>query len=81
MITPAQCRAARAIMNMSQQELADASNVSRPTIADFEISKRTPYERTIRDIREALEKAGVTFIDENEPSMAGGRGVRCLSSE
>jgi hypothetical protein len=42
------------------------------TIADFERGAREPYPRTLEDVREALEKAGIEFIDEN----GGGAGVR-----
>ena len=39
---------------------------------DFERGARSPHKRTLRDIRVALEKAGVVFIDGN----GGGPGVR-----
>ncbi|MBF0185824.1 MAG: helix-turn-helix transcriptional regulator [Magnetococcales bacterium] len=72
MINPAQCRAARALLNWSRQDLAKAAQVAERTIVDFERGARTPYDRTLRDIREALEAAGVQFIAEN----GGGAGVR-----
>lgn len=71
-ITVAQVRAARGLLGWSQTDLASASGVSRPTIADFEAGKRTPYARTIDELRRSLERAGVEFIDEN----GGGAGVR-----
>jgi len=52
--------------------LADASSVAKATIANFEAGKRSPYARTLADIRLALETAGVEFIAEN----GGGAGVR-----
>jgi len=61
-MTPAQCRAARALLGWSQEELSVAASVSRKTIADFEADKRTAYDRTLRDLRAALEEAGVEFI-------------------
>jgi DNA-binding XRE family transcriptional regulator len=61
-ITPAQCRAARALLAMHQGELAERANVSRKTITDFEKSVRRPYERTLRDIKNTLEVAGIVFI-------------------
>tara|TARA_R110000744_G_scaffold172470_2_gene291071 strand:- start:36048 stop:36194 length:147 start_codon:yes stop_codon:yes gene_type:complete len=42
------------------------------TLADFEAGKRQPYDRTLKDIQETLEAAGVEFIPEN----GGGAGVR-----
>jgi transcriptional regulator with XRE-family HTH domain len=68
---PAQCRAARALLGWSQGQLAAASKVAVKTIADFERESRKPYERTLADIRRALEAAGVELIAEN-----GGPGVR-----
>lgn len=71
-LTPAQCRAARALLDWSQGDLAAESKVATKTLADFERGKRTPYDRTLADIRVALEAAGVEFIPEN----GGGAGVR-----
>lgn len=67
-----QCRAARALVGWSQDQLAEAAKVAKATIANFESGKRSPYGRTLDDIREALEAAGVVFIPEN----GGGAGVR-----
>lgn len=75
-VSSAQCRAARALLGWSQDQLAETSKVAKATIAAFEQGKRTPYDRTLEDIREALEEAGVVFLDEGEVSAAGGRGVR-----
>ncbi|MCR4378069.1 MAG: helix-turn-helix domain-containing protein [Rhodospirillales bacterium] len=72
MIISAQCRAARALLNWSRKDLADAAKVAERTIVDFERGAREPYERTLRDIREALEGAGVVFIAQN----GDGPGVR-----
>jgi transcriptional regulator with XRE-family HTH domain len=63
-LTPEQCRAARAIAAMSQQDLADASEVAKATIANFETGNRKPYKRTITALRQALEARGVTFTDD-----------------
>lgn len=71
-LSASQCRAARALLGWSQEQLASASNVAKATIANFEVGKRTPYDRTLADVREALESAGVVFIAEN----GGGAGVR-----
>lgn len=71
-ITKEQCKAARALLGWTQQDLAAASDVAQKTIADFERDLRNPYPRTVADIRRTLEEAGVEFIDEN----GGGPGVR-----
>ncbi|MER9257761.1 helix-turn-helix domain-containing protein [Mesorhizobium sp. M0619] len=71
-ISPAQCRAARALVGWSQDQLATASKVAKATIANFEAGKRTPYDRTLLDLQTALEAAGVELI----PRNGGGAGVR-----
>ena len=60
------------MLNLSRSELAEISSVSERTLVDFERGARNPYQRTLRDVRAALENGGVTFIDEN----GGGPGVR-----
>ena len=70
--TPAQCRAARALLDWSQQDLATASAVATKTLADFEKGKRVPYDRTLAAVVAAFESAGVQFIDQN----GAGPGVR-----
>lgn len=74
-ISPAQCRAARALLNWSQTDLETKAGVARKTLADFEGGKRKPYERTLAEIRATLEKAGVVLLASGE-TKAGGAGVR-----
>ena len=76
-MTPSQCCAARALVAMSQDRLAEASGVAKRTIASFEKEGRHPYERTIASLQKALENAGVEFIAEN----GGGPGVRLKTGE
>jgi transcriptional regulator with XRE-family HTH domain len=76
-MTPAQCRAARAILNAEQSEVADRAGIARATVIDFEKGIRTPRPATIAAIRAALEAAGVEFIAEN----GGGAGVRLKKSK
>ena len=71
-ITPSQCRAGRALIEMDQASLATAANLSRNTVVDFEKGRRTPNTNNLAAIRSALEAAGVEFIAEN----GGGPGVR-----
>ena len=71
-ITRDQCRGARALLEWTQDRLAEAAGVAKKTLADFEAGKRTPYDRTLADIRRALEAAGIEFIPEN----GGGAGIR-----
>ncbi|MDR3438731.1 helix-turn-helix transcriptional regulator [Telmatospirillum sp.] len=71
-ISPEQCRAGRALLDLDQASLALRSNVSRNTVVDFEKGKRVPNTNNLKAIRSALEGAGVEFIPEN----GGGAGVR-----
>lgn len=73
-ITPAQCRAARGLINMRQDELAALSRISKRTITHFENDERQAVPATLEAIRRALEAAGVEFIPEN----GGGAGVRLI---
>jgi transcriptional regulator with XRE-family HTH domain len=67
--TPGQCRAARALIGWSQDQLARASKVAKATIANFEAENRDPYPRTLDDIRAALEVAGVEFTNGGQPGV------------
>jgi transcriptional regulator with XRE-family HTH domain len=72
MLTPEQSRAARALIQWSQHELAARSNLGPSTIRDFEKGRRVPTANNLAAIKRALETAGVLFIPEN----GGGPGVR-----
>ena len=71
-MTPAQSRAARALIRMTQPELAEAAGLGLSTVVDFEKERRTVSDVAQESIRKALEAAGVEFIAEN----GGGPGVR-----
>ena len=71
-MTSAQCRGARAILEMTQPELARAASLGLSTVVDFERRRREVSEEAIKAMRRALEAAGIEFIDEN----GGGPGVR-----
>lgn len=64
-ITPSQCRAARSLINLDQNDLAKAASVSRGVIIDFEKERRTPGKNNLAAIRSALESAGVEFINDD----------------
>ncbi|MBU0583925.1 MAG: helix-turn-helix domain-containing protein [Alphaproteobacteria bacterium] len=78
MITAQQMRAARALAGIDQKVLAERAGVSVPTIQRMEASDgvvRGVVDTLVKVIR-ALEESGVELIGENQPSTAGGRGVR-----
>ena len=76
-LSAAQCRAARALVGISQAALAETSKVAKATIANFEAGKRDPYARTLNDLRQDLETRGVIFIETN----GEGPGVRLRKAE
>jgi transcriptional regulator with XRE-family HTH domain len=73
-VSTRQVKAARALLAWSQEKLAAAANISIPTIKRLEAHDGPLGGRsdTADRIREALQTAGVEFIDEN----GGGPGVR-----
>lgn len=72
MMSNAQCRAGRAMADISRETLARLSGVDASAIEAFERRLHTPDEAIIRKLQQALEDAGVVFIPEN----GGGAGVR-----
>jgi transcriptional regulator with XRE-family HTH domain len=72
-ITADQCRAARSLLNWTQDQLATNAVVSRATIADFESNTRQPMKNNLRSIADCMFAAGVDFI-EDEGDL--GVGVR-----
>ena len=67
----AQCKMARAALDLGVRELAELAKVSPNTIARMERGEEL-RERTVAAIRAALELAGVIFVEEN----GEGPGVR-----
>lgn len=82
MITAAQLRAARALIGVDQRSLADAAELSVPTIQRMEASEgiiRGTVDSLVKLVR-ALDAAGVELIGEDAVSSGGGRGVRLKAS-
>lgn len=77
MMTPAQCRAARALLDWSQQQLADAARVGVVTVRQLEAGASQPRNATLDVMKRALEEAGVIFVAEN----GEGPGVRLKKTE
>ena len=71
-ITGAQCRAGRALAELSREMLARLSRVDATVIEHFERKLDKPDAGAVKAIAAALEEAGVVFISEN----GGGVGVR-----
>ena len=71
-VTSAQVRMARAALNWTVRDLAEATNLHRNTISNIETGKYLGDEASLATIETVLRRAGVEFIDEN----GGGPGVR-----
>lgn len=69
-ITPAQCRMARAALRIGVRDLAAKSGVSAMTITRFENEASGGQSETLRKIQSALEEMGVEFTN------GDGSGVR-----
>ncbi len=61
-ISPTQVRASRAILDWSQDKLADTAGISRTTIHGFELGF-IPRQGTVERICSTLENAGIEFTD------------------
>lgn len=63
MITPAQIRAARHLLVMKQDELAQLAGVSIATLKRAESEREVPIsEETLNLIKETLEANGIIFL-------------------
>lgn len=77
MLKPPQCRAARALLNWTQAELAARTAISAVSIRAFEKGGEM-RESNLKLIRLTFEAAGVVFQNEGE-LVSGGLGVRFRS--
>jgi transcriptional regulator with XRE-family HTH domain len=71
-LTPEQCRAARGLLDWTQEELAERAGVSRSTVRDFEKGRHELHRTKEAQIVLTLEQAGVRLI----PADGMGPGVR-----
>ena len=71
MVTSEQCRAARALLGWTQEELAIRASVARRTIVEFEQGSRALQVRTRYAIAMTLENSGVVFMVDEESSGVG----------
>src|SRR3954451_4243404 len=72
LMSPSQCRGARALLDMTQPQLAALAGIGLSTVVDFEKQRRVVSDDAVRKMQEALESSGVVLISEN----GGGAGVR-----
>ncbi|AXX98074.1 hypothetical protein [Profundibacter amoris] len=64
-ISPKQCRAARALLDITRADLSQISSVSSAAIGGFETEATTPRAASISLVRAALEGKGIEFLDDD----------------
>jgi transcriptional regulator with XRE-family HTH domain len=70
MTSPAQLRAARVMLGLSQAEVAARASLSVPTIKRAEADKGIRVSEEVRAaIRAALETSGIEFTDGEAPGV------------
>ena len=74
-ITPAQCRAARGLLDWTQEQLAEQADLSRSTVRDFEGGKHGLQRASAAQVVRVFEAAGLVLIEADEM----GPGVRIRS--
>jgi transcriptional regulator with XRE-family HTH domain len=67
--SPAQCRAARNLLNWTQFDLAGHSKLTEKTIADYERGATRPHARTLSKMEEAFKTAGIEFLNSDAPGV------------
>jgi DNA-binding transcriptional regulator YiaG len=75
-MTPEQCRAARAWLNLSQQELAQIAHVGLSTVRDYEAGRRQPVHNNLTAIRQVFEARGFSFYE-----AIGWAGIRLKTAK
>jgi transcriptional regulator with XRE-family HTH domain len=75
-VISAQIRAARALLNWSQERLAGEAGVGATTVRDIESQRRPTDTGAMRQLRRAFENAGVRFVS---GAADGGAGVRFVA--
>lgn len=66
-----QFKAARALLEWTQDDLARASGVALPTIANIERGASSPRADTLRALQETFENEGVEFLEPSGVQLVG----------
>jgi ribosome-binding protein aMBF1 (putative translation factor) len=69
MITPAQCLEARKLLGWSRERLATGCDLYHTSVLRFEMGTWFPKSEGLAAIQQALEEAGVEFINEGGPGV------------
>jgi transcriptional regulator with XRE-family HTH domain len=76
MITARQSRAARALLDWTQETLADKALVSLTALKRLESSQHAVYESTEDQVRRTLEASGIVFLSSDQ-----GEGVMLVHAK
>jgi transcriptional regulator with XRE-family HTH domain len=68
-INPAQCRAARGLLDWSQANLAEKAGVGIVTVRQFEAGAHEPRRATLDVMTRAFQAAGVEFTNGDQPGV------------
>lgn len=71
-ITRETCRAARALIDWTQEQLAVAAMIGNSTVRNFESGRSLPTPNNLAAIERALEAAGVEFLPDNGVRLRNG---------
>jgi transcriptional regulator with XRE-family HTH domain len=71
------------MLGLDQRHLSELCGLSIPTIWRMEASSGVIRGNvdSLTKLITALESAGIEFIDENSPSLGGGRGIRLTKAK
>lgn len=80
---PCQCRAARGLLDWTQDMLAAEAGLSRSTVRDFEQGRHALHRASEWRLAAALERAGVVLLAGGPlgPGVQLGRGTPAASGE
>lgn len=81
MITPDQIRAARALKNWNQAELAERAGIATPSIANIELGKQKPSAQTLEKIHEAFLLGGIEFTKTGVAKKSTDERITVVTSE
>lgn len=76
-LTPEQCRAARGLLDWTQEHLAQEAGVSRSTVRDFEKQRHHLSRTSEQCLVDAFARAGVVLLEFDEHCV----GVRLAASQ
>jgi hypothetical protein len=76
-LSPALCRASRAMLAFDIAALVKKSGVPRSVIGEFEKGGKEPQARDLAALQRVFEEAGITYLDDN----GNGPGLRLRSGQ